>query len=691
MKFNKIKIKNIRSYKDQEIEFPEGSILLSGEVGSGKTSVLLAVEYALFGLQPGQKGASLLRNDSENGEVELELDIDGSAVSIERKLKRTLKGVSNEYASITINGEKFESSVTEIKSKIVNLLNYPNEFVKKNNILYRFTVHSPQEQMKQIILEDAETRLNTLRHIFGMDKYKRIKDNLSILVTNLKAESKLIQGEIKTLEDDKENLKLRKLNTKTIEQKIKERQLDLNDKINRTELVESELKKLKEKIEERRIFNEEIEKTKIMLANKKENLISLNKEEEETTKIIQEMHTPFKEEIYSSLLEKIKVKKEEIEHLNLYFIDVKSNITSSEKEIDGTIKKKDRIFKIDICPTCLQNVPESHKHNILNETETKITEIKKILDVLSKEYKAITEKINSQKNELKILEEEKADLDILKSKQQDAENSKNKLENIKRKKEALNKDINLLIAHIDGLKEKVFAYSTLDIHCKKKEEELKQVILEEKNTEIILAELKKEFELCQKEINLLEKIIMEKEQSKKKLNKINELIDWLSSQFLKLVELIESNVLIKLRNEFSNLFRKWFLMLIPENSLDSHIDENFTPVILQGEAEMDYDFLSGGERTAVALAYRLALTQTINSLMSKIKTKGLIILDEPTDGFSEAQISKMRDIFEELNVEQLIIVSHEQKIESFVDNVLKVSKNGDVSDVILAQTTALLK
>jgi exonuclease SbcC len=49
-------------------------------------------------------------------------------------------------------------------------------------------------------------------------------------------------------------------------------------------------------------------------------------------------------------------------------------------------------------------------------------------------------------------------------------------------------------------------------------------------------------------------------------------------------------------------------------------------------------------------------------------------LDEPTDGFSEQQLDKVRDILQELNVEQLILVSHEQKIEGFVDNVIKLKK-----------------
>ena len=61
MILKKIKLNNIRSYENQEIEFLEGSTLLSGDIGSGKTSILLGIEFALFGLQPGQRGSALLK------------------------------------------------------------------------------------------------------------------------------------------------------------------------------------------------------------------------------------------------------------------------------------------------------------------------------------------------------------------------------------------------------------------------------------------------------------------------------------------------------------------------------------------------------------------------------------------------------------------------------------------------------
>ena len=133
MRIKKIRLNNIRSYKDQEIKFPEGSLLLAGDIGSGKTTILLAIEYALFGLQPGQKGSALLRNNANMGEVCLEFEIEGKTIIIERKLKRSSKAIANDSSSIIIDGEKSELSTTELKTKILNLLGYPAEFIKKNS------------------------------------------------------------------------------------------------------------------------------------------------------------------------------------------------------------------------------------------------------------------------------------------------------------------------------------------------------------------------------------------------------------------------------------------------------------------------------------------------------------------------------------------------------------------------------
>ena len=88
MKLKQITLENIRSYENQEINFAEGSTLLSGDIGSGKTSILLAVEFALFGLQPGQRGNALLRNGKKEGKVKIVFEIDNDEIIIERTLKK---------------------------------------------------------------------------------------------------------------------------------------------------------------------------------------------------------------------------------------------------------------------------------------------------------------------------------------------------------------------------------------------------------------------------------------------------------------------------------------------------------------------------------------------------------------------------------------------------------------------------
>jgi exonuclease SbcC len=143
---------------------------------------------------------------------------------------------------------------------------------------------------------------------------------------------------------------------------------------------------------------------------------------------------------------------------------------------------------------------------------------------------------------------------------------------------------------------------------------------------------------------------------------------------------MERKVMLRVHNDFNELFVKWFGILVDDIGVS--LDEEFSVVIEQGGYNIDYLFLSGGEKTAGALAYRLALNQVINNLMVSIKTKDVLILDEPTDGFSEDQLDRVRLVLDELDVKQVIMVSHESKIESFVNNVVRLVKKEGVSEIV---------
>ena len=69
--------------------------------------------------------------------------------------------------------------------------------------------------------------------------------------------------------------------------------------------------------------------------------------------------------------------------------------------------------------------------------------------------------------------------------------------------------------------------------------------------------------------------------------------------------------------------------------------------------------------------------------MSAGGASNLLVLDEPTDGFSKQQLYKLRDVFHDLKCPQIIIVSHEKELEGFADNVVNVQNMNGVSTINL--------
>ena len=188
MLLKELSLRNIRSYPQGEFSFPEGLILLSGDIGSGKSSLLQAMEFALFGTsRPDLPAEALLRKGTTQGEVRLKFQMEDKEVTIQRNLKKEKDGIKQTSGYIIVNNIKKELTAIELKAEIISLLGYPEDQLLKNkNYLFRFTVYCPQEEMRSILQEDAESRLDTLRKIFNLDKYKIIRENLQIYLKELR-------------------------------------------------------------------------------------------------------------------------------------------------------------------------------------------------------------------------------------------------------------------------------------------------------------------------------------------------------------------------------------------------------------------------------------------------------------------------------------------------------------------------
>ncbi len=674
MRFKKLELQNIRSYENLSIEFPRGSSLLSGDIGSGKTSILLGLQFALFGLQPGQKGSSILRHGEDSAYTKLIIEIDHEKVILERTIKKSKSGsITQDSSTITMNGASEDLSTLEMKERVITLLNYPKEFAKKSNLLYKFTVYTPQEEMKTIVQEKPEVRLDTLRHIFGIDKYKRIKENANILVKKIKESIKLKEVLISELNLLKEKLNNENENKISLTRETNNFNIEYQQLILSKQNSEDKLKKLQGNLDERVSVNSELEKTKILLNSKQESEKRIKKEIVLMQKQISEKIN-FSQENLVEILSLLESHKKILDEKNQIFLKLNSEVSALNAKKEQPLELKNKIISLENCPTCLQKVGIDHKtrigkklgfeiDDINRELEQKIMRKESIIKDIEKEKKLIGEyeldKTKLQENKIKF-EHQKAIQTKIQSEAYILDRTTNELKELESKHQEL------------AIKLETFSKSQEEfVQAKKDFQNINEV---SRVKEIKIATRNKELELLKIKLKELSIEIQEKEAIREKVNDLRKLQDWIQKNFITLIDITEKSVMQQIKNEFSDVFSQWFASLVSD-SLTVRLDEEFTPIIRNQDYEIDYDFLSGGERTAIALAYRLSLNQVLNS-RSNIKTKGIVILDEPTDGFSSEQISKMRDIFEQLNSEQMILVSHEEKIDGFVDHVIRVQKDG---------------
>ncbi len=198
MLLRKIELENIRSYERAEIAFPTGVVLFEGDVGCGKSSILYAIEFALFGL--GDLNASfLLRNSAQSGFVKLDFTVNGREYQVCRHLERK-KSVQQGECWVSENGVKSVFTPTEMKQAVLKILgfNEPSN-PRSQSVIYRYAVFTPQEEMKKILEYSAEERLQTLRKAFGVEEYRVGRDNAAVVLKGVREESRFLEGQVADL------------------------------------------------------------------------------------------------------------------------------------------------------------------------------------------------------------------------------------------------------------------------------------------------------------------------------------------------------------------------------------------------------------------------------------------------------------------------------------------------------------
>ncbi len=610
--------------------------------------------------------------------VELAFMLDAKTYTIARTLKRTKTSVEQESGYILHNGVKSEGTAIELKSKILELLGYPAELLTKaKNDIWRYTVYTPQEEMKKILTETPEERLRLLRKVFDVDKYQRIAENAQTYTKSLRERKRATDLVIADLEEKKKQHQLitnELLLTQEKQQTIKP-QLE-TARVQFATLAQ-EVKNLEIKRQEYEKTQREYAITQATLTAKKTQHSTLGSEL--NTLAVQIANSPpVPPDIRALAIEKTKLHSEKMQHETaIRAALMKKTETTTLKQQSELLTQK--INSLAHCPTCLQTVSDAHKHAIIQAEQEKtialnLNEQTHLQNAANAELQLRT--VQTQLDTLTIREREAA---VAHLKQQHHEHNLSRHKLLNAQQQTLTQELLTLTTRMTALSQTLAAMNSPSTLAEKRDEHDKLAAVE-RDLSIEHSRLAQKAETLGKTTTLLAQDILRKEDAKQKLEKTLQVHHYLTDAFIPLMSHIEKHVMAKIHHEFDALFMTWFSQLATD-LMTARLDAAFTPTISQNGYDADVAHLSGGERTACALAYRLALNKTINSLINNIKTKDLLILDEPTDGFSSEQLDKMRDVLAQTQLKQIIIVSHEQKIEGFADQVIRVHKNEHSSSV----------
>ncbi|MEM4264038.1 MAG: hypothetical protein QW666_04055, partial [Candidatus Woesearchaeota archaeon] len=382
------------------------------------------------------------------------------------------------------------------------------------------------------------------------------------------------------------------------------------------------------------------------------------------------------------LSQKIKSIGDEITLIEKTITETNAKISEFKTKIQISNETKIKIAQISQCPLCQQPVRNDHKRSINEKEDTKIKELQEHLLNHQKQAEESQKKRQELLKTREELREKEKQTALLKLKKENLTEKEN-LQKIKEEDhEKLKHEIHKITEIKAKLTEELKSFALIEQEFAQKKKELDDAFRKERDIEIIYNKACEKKEGIEAIAAQLAQEVSRKEGIKKKLEELHKLHQWLTEFFVKTIELIEIQVMTRVYHEFNELFQSWFNILVEDETIQARLDDSFTPIVQQNGYDIEIENLSGGEKTACALAYRLALNKVINDLITSVQTKDILILDEPTDGFSSEQLDKIRDVLEQLGSKQVIIVSHEQKIESFVENIIRIKKEEHISHVL---------
>lgn len=428
----RIYLKNWRTHEETDIRFSKGVNLLLGAMGTGKTSVMDAISFALFGTFPDMQSKKLKMDDvimnkpieKNDAEIVLEFSFNNNRYQVKRTIRR---GYGTIKAELRENGKLIEapnpSRVTETIQKILKL-----DYDTFYNIIY-----SDQNKIDLFLTLPRGQRKEKIDKVIGINKLENarkscvtVRSRLSakiqekrIFVRELESEKldekkKAIEMELSGIDNEifilneevrKIDAELKKVTSRMSElSEYKERMINVEKELNRLrslyDQIDSDIKRLKPMVsqinefslnDKLKIIEDSLVKLKSLISSKKDLLKGKSSE-----KSSMEMEYNFIKknlEEKQKRLEEIEMKERELSTLlSEYGKNYKEKMKEIENEISSIVEKiamnsslinieSDNINKLinskGRCPVCNSELPEERKKYLIEEKQRKINEIKK--------------------------------------------------------------------------------------------------------------------------------------------------------------------------------------------------------------------------------------------------------------------------------------------------------------------------
>ena len=790
---------NVRSHGHTEIVFGRGTTLLSGDVGSGKSSVLMGVEFALFGLGP-QKAEALLSKGSREGYAELRFSVDGKPYEIRRALRRQVHegGASAQQdpkgSYLMEDGQKTPLSTLEMKQRVLQILRF-NEPAGPNSVsrIFRYAVFTPQEEMK-VVLSDAKSRLETVRRAFGVEDYRTAADNAKTVALEIRQRASELAGRA----SDSERLAK---GVKELEEKVRESEKALEEArgaagaeragldslaAKRAELKSREAEKaalerkldaaranVGEKSKRKNSIAAEIAQDRKEIAEASDQIGSHRVPEKPTGKSLQQLDSEIRtmEGAQKEIAEaraRVRMAEEEIAGARSEMggragADARSLRAEADEALAGAVDAREEQKKAEErgreagyearrcrdgaeqagkdaaeslqegarCPTCRNVITGEHLQELraeragqrarleegaaeaeelrrrseaeaaeaekrAEELERRAGEASRLVELASKVSSKTAELAGAKEAAGRLQEgggslEQARELRARLAEHEEAVKTRAMLEQrLERARsgmgrrseemEAIKSEIAAAEAQEAQASAGLEGFSGLDREVSATDQSMAQS--QERLTRALsrLAAEERGIEEGRAALERDRKALGEAERCAKERDRHADYETWIAEFFVRAMPEIEKKVLKEMYVEFNAAYRGWYKKLVDDETKSSYIDEDFAPCVEQDGVMQEVAYMSGGERTGVALAYRLALNSVLRKKTDILKSS-LLILDEPTDGFSNSQMVKIKEVLDELDSEQVILVSHDPNLEGFADRVVRVRRDGEASKV----------